>query len=133
AIAKKIAEINNNSHLQILLSRKDDETVPVKDRAAFAKNNNANIFISIHLNAAVNEQLNGFSVLIDKNNSEQNLLLGSALIDQIKKSYQTDQKIGVRKNGIWILDENICPAALIECGFLSNTADAAFISSNANQ
>ncbi len=133
AIAKKIAGLNANSHIQILLSRKDDETVPVKDRVVFAKNNNANIFISIHLNSAVNEQLNGFSVLIDKNNSEQNLLLGSALIDQIKKSCQTDQKIGVRKNGIWILDENICPAALIECGFLSNTTDANFISNSANQ
>ncbi|HET7116376.1 MAG TPA: N-acetylmuramoyl-L-alanine amidase, partial [Hanamia sp.] len=67
AIAKKIAGLNSNPHIKIVLSRDNDQTIPVKDRVVFAKNNKADLFISIHVNASTDEQLNGFSVLIVKN------------------------------------------------------------------
>jgi N-acetylmuramoyl-L-alanine amidase len=133
SIAKKIADLNSNPHIKILLSRNDNELLSVKDRVAFSKKNNADLFISLHVNAAENKQLNGFSVLIDKENSAKNMLLGSTLIDELKKFYQTEEKIGVRENGIWVLDKNVCPAALIECGFLSNSSDEAFITDKTNQ
>jgi len=133
SIAKKIADLNSNSHFKIILSRDNDQTISVKDRVNFSKKNNADLFISIHLNGAVNEQLNGISVLIDKNKSEQNLLLGSALISQLKKSYKTEGEIGTRTHGVWVLDNNVCPAALVNCGYVTNANDVAFISKSANQ
>lgn len=133
SIAKKIALLNSNHQIKILLLRDDDETIPVKDRVAYAKNNNANLFISIHVNGSTDKQLNGFSVLVDKQVSGQNLVLGSLLINALKETYKTEDKIGVRTNSITVLDKNFCPAALIECGFLSNTADAAFISNSTEQ
>jgi N-acetylmuramoyl-L-alanine amidase len=133
SIAKKVAELNSNPHIEILLSRKDDVPLSVKDRVEFAKSNNANIFISLHINAAANEQLNGFSVLVDKNYSDQNVLLGSALISELKKSYQTEDKVGVRDKGVWVLDHNICPAALLQCGYLSNPGDLGFITNSVDQ
>jgi TonB-dependent SusC/RagA subfamily outer membrane receptor len=133
-IAKKIAALNMNSHIKILLSRENDQYISLKDRVAFARNIHADMFISIHVDKSVNKQINGFCVLIDKNNSEQNILLGSTLISELKKSYKTADKIAMRKNkGIMVLDSNSCPAVLIECGVLSNSADAAFISNSANQ
>ncbi len=133
SIAKKIAELNSNPHLEILLTRNNDYPLSVKDRVEFAKSNGADMFISIHLNAAADKQLNGFSVLIDKNNSQQNLVLGSALINELKKSYKTEDKIGVRDKGVWVLDHNVCPAALVQCGFMSNSEDISFIDKSANQ
>lgn len=133
SLAKKIAALNSNNRIKILLSRDNDQTISVKDRVLFAKEKKADLFISLHVNASANKQLNGFSVLIDKENSSTNLLLASALIDELKNSYQTDEKIAVRNNGVWILDENVCPAALIECGFLSNSNDEAFITNKDNQ
>lgn len=133
SIAKNIAAFNSNQHIKILLSRDNDETIPVNDRVAYAKNNKADLFISIHINSSADKQINGFSVLVDKQNTEQNLALGSSLINALKETYKTEDKIGVRKNGVFVLDKNICPAALIECGFLSNNADADFISNSANQ
>ena len=117
SIAKKVAALNPNPHIQILLTRNNDYFLSVKDKVEFAKSNNADMFISIHVNAAADKQLNGFSVLVDKNQSEQNVLLGSALINELKKSYQTEDKVGVRDKGVWVLDHNICPAALVQCGF----------------
>ena len=133
SIAKKVADLNSNPHIEILLTRNNDYPLSVKDRVEFAKSNNADLFISIHVNTAVNEQLNRFSVLVDKNNREQNVLLGSALINELKKSYQTEDKVGVRDKGVWVLDHNICPAALVQCGFLSNSGDLAFITNSADQ
>lgn len=133
AIAKKIAELNSNPHIKIVLSRDNDQTIPVKDRVVFAKNNNADIFISIHVNAAANKQLSGFSVLTIRKTTDQNVLLSSAIIDELKKSYKTEDKIGIRNRGILVIDSSACPAAIIECGFLSNSNDAAFISNSANQ
>ena len=135
SIVKKIAALNSNDHIKILLSRDNDQFISVKDRVEYAKTNRANMFISFHLNAApINEKgyKNGISVLIDKKN--KNMLLASALINELKKSYKTEDKIGTRVNGgIWILDENICPAALVECGYITNPADEAFIINNINQ
>jgi N-acetylmuramoyl-L-alanine amidase len=134
SIVKKIAALNSNDRIKILLSRDDDQSLSVKDRVAFAKANGANMFISIHLDAAANneqENKSGISVLIDKNN--KNILLASALINELKKSYTTADKVRARKNGIWVLDANTCPAAMIECGYLTNPGDEAFITNNTNQ
>ncbi|MEO8412376.1 MAG: N-acetylmuramoyl-L-alanine amidase [Ginsengibacter sp.] len=135
SIAKKIAALNSNDHINILLSRDNDQLIPVKERVEFAKAHHSDLFISIHINAVYNGNPNesGFSVLIDKNNTDKNKLLASALIQELKKSYTTNGFIGVRKNGVWVLDNNICPAALIECGYLSYPADEAFITNNSNQ
>jgi protein TonB len=35
--------------------------------------------------------------------------------------------------GIWVLDKNVCPAVMIECGYLTDEKDRAFISSNKNR
>jgi hypothetical protein len=134
SIVKKIAALNSNDRIKILLSRDDDQSLSVKDRVAFAKANGANMFISIHLNAIPNNETqdkNGFAVLIDKNN--KNILLASTLINELKKSYPTADKIRTHKNRIWVLDANTCPAAMIECGYITNPADLAFISKSTNQ
>lgn len=133
SLAKKIAALNTNEHINILLTRDNDQMISVKDRVLFTKEKKADLFISLHLNSSANKQSDGFSVLIDKENSRKNLLLGSTLIEELKKSYKTEEKIGLRKNGVWVLDENVCPAALIECGYLSNSTDEAFITNNENQ
>jgi N-acetylmuramoyl-L-alanine amidase len=133
SIAKKIADLNSNPDIKILLSRNNNQLISVKDRVLFSKDNDADLFISLHVNGSENKQLSGFSVLIDKENSSENMLLGSTLIDELKKSHQTGEKIGVREKGVWVLDHNVCPAALIECGFLSNSSDEAFITDKANQ
>ncbi|MGH2647939.1 MAG: N-acetylmuramoyl-L-alanine amidase, partial [Ginsengibacter sp.] len=134
SIAKKVARLNSNDHVKILLSRDNDKTIPVKDRVEFAKNNNSDLFISIHINAAekgLNE--NGFSVLIVKNNTDKNKLLASALIGELKKTYTTNDVISIRQNGVWVLGNNVCPSAIVECGYLTYPADEKFISDNANQ
>jgi N-acetylmuramoyl-L-alanine amidase len=48
SIARRISALNSNAQIKILLSRDNDEYIPVKERVVFARNNKANQFISIH-------------------------------------------------------------------------------------
>jgi N-acetylmuramoyl-L-alanine amidase len=132
SIAEKIKALNTNPNVQILLSRNHDELIPLKDRVEFAKENGADMFISIHLDAAEKEEpSNGFSVIIDRSNNNQ--LLASALIGELKKSYKTEDNIKGRNGNIFVLDKNPLPAALIECGYITDAGDKAFITNNSNQ
>jgi len=133
SIAKKIAVLNSNEHINILLSRDNDQSISVKDRVHFAKDHHADLFLSIHVNGAVNEQLNGFSVFVDRNNSEKNQLFASALINELKATYKTTNEIKVRNKRIVVVDSSSCPSALVECGYMTNPNDVAFISNTANQ
>jgi TonB-dependent SusC/RagA subfamily outer membrane receptor len=135
SIAKEIAALNKNNNIKILLSRDNDVNIPVKSRVEFSNSKHADLFISIHVNTAGKNALDekGFSVLIDKNNLEKNKLLASALLEELKKTYVTENVIGVRQNNIYVIDNSICPAALIECGYLTNPADVDFISKSENQ
>jgi len=132
SIAKKIKTLNTNEHIKISLSRDNDENIPLNDRVEFAKSIGPDIFISIHVNADTKDQsANGFSVVIDRAN--RNELLASALINELKKSYKTEAKILARNGNILVLDKNPFPAALIECGYITDAGDEAFITNNANQ
>jgi len=132
-IAKKVAALNSNERINILLSRDNDQSIPVRERVHFAKDHHADLFLSIHVNGAVNEQLNGFSVFVDRNNSEKNQLFASALINELKATYKTTNEIKVRNKRIVVVDSSTCPSALVECGYMTNPNDVAFISNTANQ
>ena len=48
--------------IRALLTREDDRTVYLDERAAFANNNKADLFISLHLNASVSQKPSGAEV-----------------------------------------------------------------------
>ncbi len=61
AIAKTLAEmIKERCGCKVLLTREDDTFVALRDRTAFANRNKADLFISIHTNAAPKKGVDGF-------------------------------------------------------------------------
>lgn len=63
-IAKRLKDKINAEfpEVKVILTRSKDEYVELKDRAAIANKANADLFISIHVNAAPTHNPNGFSV-----------------------------------------------------------------------
>lgn len=137
AIAKKVKALNENSNINIVLTRESDLLPTLKSRTELSKNKNASLFISLHINA--NDKIKtktGFEVYISKKNNSfynENQLLGAILQNQFAKHFNVGDNIKQRDNGIWVLDQSTCPAALIECGFLTNANDLAFIKDADNQ
>ncbi|MPZ17702.1 MAG: hypothetical protein GEV06_07310 [Luteitalea sp.] len=55
--------IENKLGLRVLLTRSSDETMSLDQRAAFANNNKADLFISLHTNASMQSDVSGAEVL----------------------------------------------------------------------
>ena len=136
AIARKIASINTNKQLNVLLTRDADIDQSLANRVAITKNNKADLFISIHVDATKNATANGMSIWVARDNfsnTNSSKILASALIHELGK----DQTFPVlpqpqqREMGIKVLQEAVCPAVLIEAGNISNEKDLAYLQSPA--
>lgn len=63
SVARQLkASIEARLGLRVLMTRDSDATVGLDDRAAFANNNKADLFVSIHANASVSSQPSGAEV-----------------------------------------------------------------------
>ena len=58
-IAARMKNKLESNDFQVLMTRTDDSTVPLLDRAKLANDAAADVFVSIHVNAAEASQLNG--------------------------------------------------------------------------
>jgi N-acetylmuramoyl-L-alanine amidase len=59
AIAKRLAEDLRQQGLEVILTREDDRYVSLEERASIANSNHADLFISVHCNAARDRRLHG--------------------------------------------------------------------------
>lgn len=72
-IAKKLGAMISAGYpdVKVIYTRTTDVFVPLITRADIANRNNANLFISIHVNAATSTQAHGFSTHILGNNNDR--------------------------------------------------------------
>lgn len=140
AIARQMARLAPEYQIQPIMTREGDEYSSLQDRTRLAAEQKADLFLSVHVAAAdkgASAGEKGFEVYISARNQafmEQSKRLGNALIHSIKSVYPVQQQYKQRTaRGIWVLDASPCPAALIECGYLTNKEDLAYISNTQNQ
>lgn len=112
-----------------IYTRKTAELVDLKTRARIAKQSKADLFLSIHLNAAADPKANGVEALVAKPDTRSRPLAAAicALFHQHgfrNRGVKTDDQ-GQHKS-IYVLRNTYArmPAVLIECGFLTNIDDA---------
>ncbi len=136
-IAEKIKSNNGNKNINIILSRTSSQSVPLARRVEIAKENKADLFLSIHLSATEQDQdKSGMRIYVPSKNETfqfQSKLFASAIQKEISPSYTIDPELNQSPSTIYVLDKNICPAALLECGYITNTRDREFISKSKNQ
>ncbi len=141
-LAKKVKALNSNKDIRIILTREDKNNVHLHERVEIANEHKADIFISLHLalfplsGESKTQGPERMEVYVPKNNppiQQRSELLGSALIDQLKQVHNTFPGLKKRHARIHVLDGNICPAVLIECGYITNKKDLEFIKKEDNQ
>jgi N-acetylmuramoyl-L-alanine amidase len=144
ALALKVKQLSPEYHINVLLTRQTDELAGGKSdihssleyRVEMAKDNKADLFVSLHVNNAGGGQPNhGFSAFVSPDNAHfaESQKLGSALLDAVKPSYAADDLLHEPTQHVYILRETPMPAVLLECGFIDNPADLAFIRDSRNQ
>lgn len=115
SVSKKIeALLKNEPQIQVFMTRTDDSTISLDDRALFANNLNADIFISIHGNTFT-APISGVETYYWKPPS---LRLASIMHEHVLEGTKLpDRK--VRKIEYRVLRDTTMPATLLELGYLS--------------
>jgi TonB-dependent SusC/RagA subfamily outer membrane receptor len=137
ALARMVKELNVNPDIELVLTRSGDQTTALPDRVKMASDKNAQLFLSLHIASAPSPDQKGITAFIssrDLTRHQENVRFASLLLNNLSTIYAVDKKIKQRENqGVWVLDKNVCPAVILECGYISNTDDRNYISSKANQ
>lgn len=147
AIAKELQALNTNANIEVIMTRQNDHYVQLRERVDFAAKQQADLFVSIHTSAAppvktetgtTENPKRGFEVYIPRDTVsyvEQSKLLGSSLLHQLNTvaALPTHMQLLQQKVGVWVLNQNICPSVLVECGYISNEKDRSFLLQKENR
>lgn len=141
-IALKLYRRLKNMGYQVYLTRVNDRNLDLSARARACNSIKADLFISIHMNAAVNHSVRGietFAVTAAGSPSsgakkiEYSQYPGNAaqansyalawnVQNALVKNLRNNDR-GVKHARFVVLRETRCPAILVECGFISNRLD----------
>lgn len=146
-LSKALAEELRQRGWEVLLTRKDDATIPLIDRSILANEEPRLAFISLHLNAGGPEASGVETYYAWPKVPEVMARLelpggvppgrviqddrGRLLAEAIQQSVTA--ATGARDRGVKnqpqysVISRTRCPAVLVECGFLSSPAEAAAI------
>ncbi len=137
AFAKAVKEANHNSNIRIVLTRESDLFQSVVDKANFANEQKADLFVSLHANSAapvLHEQAKstpnpskGIEIYIANKEKAIDYSANAAFANSLGNAIKTvnPELVGIksRNQGIWVLQAVKCPSALIEAGFITNAED----------
>jgi N-acetylmuramoyl-L-alanine amidase len=137
-IARRLRKKLEASGVEVQLTRKKDRYLSLADRASKANRQNADVFVSLHLNAARNLDASGIETYVlpvagsdstaGNNDSKHhrgnehdrvNTLLAYHVHKQMLKLLECPDR-GIRRARFEVLRMAPCPAVLVECGFVSN-------------
>jgi N-acetylmuramoyl-L-alanine amidase len=146
-IARKIQQLAAGRNINVVMTRDGDYLAGNKANTPEALQYVTSLIsdlkpdavISVHIGAAGggNDTRNGIDFFITGKNisgMKSSRMLGEFLAASMDQVYTINPNLRTRKDkGIWVLDQEVQPAVLIECGYLTNPKDLAFISNPANQ
>jgi N-acetylmuramoyl-L-alanine amidase len=135
SIAREIQKAGKEKGIDILLTRKEDESLGIKERLAVAEKLSADLFISLHIGFAQQDKSkSGIECYISESNAafKESRLFSDLVIQEL----QTLNGIlvnGTKSSNYAILKHNRTPALIMELGYLSNQRDQSFLSNRNNQ
>lgn len=134
-IALKVgAYLNYNlSNVNVLYTRKTDVYPTREDRVDQANNNSVDYMLSIHINGSTNSSVYGTETHIHNYDAKTSYKWALQIEDQFKnragrksRGVKTAADIG---HSLQVLKYTKMPTVLVECGFITNTSEANYLSS----
>jgi N-acetylmuramoyl-L-alanine amidase len=125
--AKRLGRVlGNGTGIKVVLTRDSDAFVSLTERTSIANQYAGRdaVFVSIHFNAGRREGAYGIETYY---NNQRGYRLAALVHPRVIQAMASIDR-GVRRRGYSVLRRNRLPAILVECGFLTNHAEAARIS-----
>lgn len=120
----------------VLLTREEDEDLAsadtngysrrkaedIRKRVLLINGSDADLFLSIHLNAIPSSRWRGAQTFFD-GKYEENEVVAKFIQAELRTNLENTDRVAKRINGIYLLKHADKPGALVEVGFLSNPAE----------
>jgi N-acetylmuramoyl-L-alanine amidase len=128
SIAKEIQKLSaNQGQYEVILVRNEDTYPSLSERTNQINKLNPEMVFSLHVNTSIQEETAKHGTEIYVQNAENSKKLAGKIYKKFKV-----RKIEERNN-LHMLRETKAPAVLIELGFLNNSSDRAYITSENGQ
>jgi len=124
-VAQRLNSVLTAYGYRVVMTRDSDVFVPLGTRVAIANSYRDAIFVCIHFNAARRRSASGIETYFY---SSQSLPLASAIHYYVAGGAPSSNR-GVRRRGFYVLRRTTIPSVLVECGFLTNAAEANYAQS----
>ncbi len=144
SITYKLKALLEDNGINVVMTRTDDNCLckksdtdkkraDMKRRVSIINSSGALVAISIHQNSFTQESSRGAQVFYYQN-SEKGQTLAEMIQDSIK-GYIKDgnHRLAKANNSYYLLRYSSCPLVIVECGFLSNRAEAELLCTDAYQ
>ncbi len=122
-VARRLKSVLAADGYRVVMTRESDVFVPLGTRVAIANSYRNAIFVSVHFNSARRIGADGIETYFYGRDS---LPLASG-VHYLLTGGAPSANRGVRRRGFYVLRKTRVPAVLVECGFLTNPTEAAYI------
>jgi N-acetylmuramoyl-L-alanine amidase len=122
-VARRLRSVLSASGYRVVMTRDSDVFVPLGTRTSIANSYRNAIFVSVHFNSATRRGASGIKTYFYGRDS---LSLASAIHHYVAGGAPSENR-GVRRRGYFVLRRTNMPAVLVECGFLTNPTEAAYV------
>jgi len=133
AVARYVADslLHGYEGVEILMTHADDRDVPLKERTDRANAWKADLFVSIHANAAGDgwSAAQGIETYVYTSRPPAAVALANAVQRQLIKATGRPDR-GVKSADFHVLRETRMTAILVECGFMTNRTEAELLKSD---
>lgn len=102
------------------MTRDTDHYVGLYDRANIANELNADLFISMHINASTNHNASGVEVLYYPTAANENHDLAKAIQDSMVSQMNVIDRGVIERPNLVVTRETNMPSVIVELGFISN-------------
>jgi N-acetylmuramoyl-L-alanine amidase len=128
-VAKRLAHLLQDRGIKTLMTRRSDVTRSLSQRTHLANSYPRAIFVSIHFNASRKRSANGLETFYL---SSKGRLLAAAVQRSLDKRVPGRNR-GIHSENLKVLRSTRGTAILVECGFISNSSEAAHCTSSTHR
>ncbi len=130
AIALKVRECLQEMGLnKIIMTRETDKTLTLENRVQISNNNNADIFVSVHINASVKTEIKGIETHYY---TESGYKVAQVIHKELMENVNAIDR-GLFKSKFYVINHTEAPAVLLELGFISNEQERNALNSETRQ
>lgn len=121
-ISKKVAAYLEAMGAKVIMTRSDDVSISLPERARIASGTCADAFISVHINASRNQDSTGTETLYANTIPMSKVLAECVQFTLVNQIGQFNR--GTReRDDLIVIRESHCPACLVEVAFVSNPVE----------